>query len=86
MNAYELRAAYRSRHPDWHYFDDDTLKIFGERMSEMRVLKNIVTVKDVYGNEHRAYVLSSLQRNCPSGPQRHYTYFDVDTIEDFIAE
>lgn len=86
MDAYELRAAYRSRHPDWHYFDDDTLRLFGERMSEMRILKDIVTVEDVCGNEHRAYVLSSLQRNHPCGPRRHYTYFDVDTLEDIMVE
>lgn len=83
-DAYDLRSAYYGKHPDGHYFDHDTLKWFGERMSEMRLLKGTKTVTDISGEEHECYVLSSLQRKYPGGPRRKYTYFDVETLDDVM--
>lgn len=83
-SVYGLVNAYYAKHPHGHYFDHDTLKFFGERMSEMRLLKNKETVTDVSGDKHECYVLSSLQRKHPLGPRRKYTYFDVETLEDVI--
>jgi len=82
--AYDLRAAYNDKHPDGHFFDPDTLKFFGESMSQMRLLKNTVAVTDIGGDVHTCYVLSSRQR-MPSGKSRRkYHYFDNVTLEDVI--
>ena len=79
-----LIAAYKCAHPNGHYFDHDTLKFFGERISDMRLLKNRKTVTDTSGEKHDCYVLSSLQRKCWTGPKRNYAYFDVETLDDVI--
>ena len=82
--AYDLRSVYRAKHPNGHFFDDETLRFFGERMSEMRLLKGTCTVTDISGRERTCYCLSSLQRKSPLGPRRKYHYFDAETIEQVI--
>ncbi len=77
-----LISRYYSKHPDSHYFDPDTLKFFGERRSDMRLLKRTQVILDDYGEKHECYVVSKLQRNHPMGPRRVYAYFDVDTLVD----
>lgn len=84
MTVSELIWQYKSHNPKGHYFDPATLKFFGERLSEMRVAKDVVTVMDASGRKHHAYCLSSRQRNYPGGPRRKYTYFDAETFEDII--
>lgn len=82
--AYGLRSAYYEKHPNGHFFDDKTLKFFGETMSSMRVLKEKATITDCMGEKHTCYVLSSLQRKHPGGPKRKHSYFDIETIEKVI--
>ena len=65
-----------------HYFDRETLKFFGERLSDMRILKNIVVREDYQGKKHDCYVISRLQRNHPNGPRRTLAYFDIETLEE----
>ncbi len=80
-NINEFIKAYYEKNPDGHYFDPETLKFFGECLSEMRLLKKTVKIKDISGKEYEAYVISRLQRNHPGGPRRTYAYFDADTLE-----
>lgn len=82
MEVWQLIRNYYQNNPHGHYFDTDTLRFFGERKSEMRVLKGTVTVKDISGNEHVCYCLSSLQRNYPGGPRRKYTWFDAKNFNE----
>lgn len=81
-SVHGLIGAYQRKHPNSHYFDSDTLRFFGERISEMRLLKGTTEVTDSLGEKHICYCLSSLQRNHPLGPRRKYTYFDVETLDD----
>lgn len=81
MTVYGLKARHEGKHPGSHFFDAETLRFFGERLSEMRVLKTLETVTDYNGNPRKCYCLSSLQRNAPGGPRRKYHYFDVETFE-----
>lgn len=81
-DVYDLRSAYYEKHPNGHFFDGDTLKFFGERFSEMRLLKGTVQVTDSLGKEHTCYVVSSLQRIPMVGRKRVYHHFDVETLED----
>lgn len=85
MGIYELVRKYTFHNPDGHYFDRDTLKFFGERLSEMRVLKKTEKVKDCMGVEHEAYVVSSVQRPPFGKPFRHYAWFDVNTFEQILV-
>lgn len=83
----DLRAAYYRTHPNGHFFDAKTLKFFGERASEMRLLKGTVTVTDVCGEKHTCYVVSSRQRPAPPlKPRRTYHYFDTTTFEDVCTK
>ena len=83
-NVYDLISAYRDKQQNGHFFDSDTLKFFGERISEMRVLKTKAQIRDCMGSVHTCYVLSSLQRKHPCGPRRSYHYFDTATFDDVI--
>jgi hypothetical protein len=85
-NINDFIKAYYEKNPSGHYFDQETLKFFGERLSDMRLLKKTVKVKDIRGVEHEAYVISRLQRNHPGGPRRTRAYFDIDTLDNIIIE
>ena len=84
MPVWKLVDIYQGKHPGGHFFDRDTLKFFGEMLSDMRVLSETETIKDCSGEKHECYVLSRLQRKHPAGPRRTYAYFDVETL-DHIA-
>ena len=76
MDIYELKRNYHAQHPSGHFFDPETLKFFGERLSEMRVLKSTATVTDCMGETHKCYVVSK-----HSTYGRNYAYFDTETFE-----
>lgn len=77
MTVRELIRKHESNYPKSFFFSPDTLKFFGERISEMRVLKE---TQEVDGRE--CYVLSTYQRNAPEGvAKRRLHYFDVNTFE-----
>lgn len=84
MTIYTLMNRYYEHNKNGHYFDHDTLKFFGERLSEMRVLKAIETITDISGEKHECYCVSSVQRPPFGRPHRHYTYFDTTTYEQII--
>lgn len=85
INQYTLKDMHMEKHPGSHFFDTDTLKFFGESMSSMTVLNTIVNVKDVMGDWHQCYVLSSRQSNAPGGPKRAYHYFDTNTLDNIYV-
>lgn len=84
MELYQLIRNYQRYHPNGHYFDRDTLKWFGERLSEMRVLKTLARITDIMGETHDCYVVSSIQRPPYGRPQRKYAYFDVNNYNHII--
>ena len=86
MTVYSLIENYNKHHPDGHFFDDNTLRFFGERVSEMRVLKKTETITTYRGRKHECYCLSSLQRKAPGGARRAYHYFDVETFDSIIPK
>lgn len=85
MHVNTLEYEYRRRHPNGHFFDRDTLRFFGERISEMHVLKGTVQIKDCNGETRECYMLSSRQHKHPLGPRRVYHYFDANTYEHVIT-
>lgn len=82
MTVDNLIYNYQSKHPNGHFFDPGTLRFFGERRSEMNVLKETTTVTDWSGNKHICYILSTRQRKYPGGPRRVYHYFDTTTFDE----
>ena len=81
MTIYEFVKAYQKARPNGHFFDTETLKFFGERLSEMRVLRDTATIKADDGKVHECYVLSRFQRKHPRGPRRSYAFFEVKTLD-----
>lgn len=79
----EFIRAYEEKYPKSHFFSSDTLKFFGERRSEMRLLKTTERIRDISGDVHTAYVLSSMQRLTG---RRKYHYFDAETLKEIITE
>lgn len=76
MTVYKLMRAHERNFPNSHFFDKETLRFFGERFSEMRILKKTQMIDGA-----ECYVLSALQHNAPGGARRNYHYFDVNTFE-----
>ena len=81
-NIHSFIKAYYAKNPDGHYFDHDTLKFFGERVSDMRIKNKIEVREDDRGEKHKCYVVSRMQRKRTNGPKRTLGYFDVVTLED----
>ena len=84
MTVKSLIQKHNENNQNSHFFDRQTLKCFGERMSEMRVLKNTEFVTTADGVKHEVYVLSTLQHKHPLGARRSYFYFDAMTYEQVI--
>lgn len=86
MTPNELRRKHEKNYPDSHFFDPDTLRFFGERFSEMRVLKDTQIIPDYLGKKHNCYVLSSYQHKAPKGcEKRAYHYFDCETFDYIVS-
>lgn len=85
-DVYTLKAEYERLHPDEHFFDRETLRFFGETMSSMRVLKGTAKVKELCGEEHICFVLSTVQSVPLVGRRRKYHYFDCETLDNIIPE
>lgn len=83
-DVYDLKAAHLAAHPGSHFFDSNTLKFFGERLSSMRLLKKRYAITDCMGEKHECYCLSSPQRTPLGNRMMHYFYFDVNTLEEII--
>lgn len=75
MEVYTLIRLHEKYQPSSCFFSRNTLRFFGERINEMRVLKGTVKI-----NGHECWVLSTRQRKAPAGvSQRRYHYFDIIT-------
>jgi len=86
MTPEKLIMEYSKRYPDEHFFDEDTLAFFGEKVSEMRIADRIEEVEDYCGDKHDCFVLVTYQHNAPSFcPAFAYHYFDVNTFEHIVA-
>ena len=84
-NFYQFLSDYKKHNPNGHYFDPDTLKWFGERLSDMRILKGTSIIKNCYGEDVEVYVISRYQRKYPGGARRTQAYFDIRTFDDIMA-
>ena len=81
-NIHSFIRDYYAKNPTGHYFDQDTLKFFGERLSDMRINKTVEVKEDDRGEKHKCYVISRMHRAHPNGPRRTLAYFDVETLND----
>ena len=66
------------------YFKKETLKFWGERLSDMYILKDTVKKCDYQGNIHECVVLSKISKDFSGKPYRNYDYFDIDTLNRII--
>lgn len=83
MTFWELKNKVIDTGHETHFFDSDTLKFFGERLSDMRLLKGTAEVTDVCGEKHTCYIVSATRRRNWSGPCKPYVYhhcFDTTTF------
>ena len=84
-DVYVLKAEHCRLHPSSHFFDADTLRFFGERLSTMNILKKHSMITDGNGEEHECYCLSSRQHYPWGGTGRKYFYFDIKTLEEIVC-
>lgn len=79
MTVYKLKEELEKQGS--YYFSDNTLKFFGERLSDMYILKKTEKIKDSMGVIHECYVLSKLSKDYQGRKVRNYDYFDIHTLE-----
>ena len=87
MEFWQLKNKIELIGGESHFFDHDTLKCFGERLSDMRVLKCIVQITDICGEVHECYCVSATRRKNWNGnckPYKYYHYFDTTTFHHVI--
>lgn len=77
----QLVKAYRTAHPNGHYFDEETLRFFGEKLSDMKVLDETATITYPTGETHECYVLEKISRDFSGRKMRTRGYFDVNTLK-----
>lgn len=64
------------------YFSKASLKYYGERLSDMRVLKAREDIIDSTGKKHEQAIVLSKLTTSPSGEKyREHVYFDNDTLQ-----
>lgn len=85
-DVYALKDKYRRLQPSGHFFDVETLRWFGERLSESSVDRFLETFTDSLGDEHTCYVYRSYQHNAPAGMKRHVSYLDTSTMEQVFKD
>lgn len=83
-NFYSFLNDYRITHPQSYYFSPATLKFFGERLSDMRILSKTKKVKDSYGQEFECFVLSKSSKNWNNKRIRTYAYFNTENLDQVI--
>lgn len=87
MEFWQLKQNIETIGNEKHFFDNDTLKFFGERLSDMRVLQKLATITDVCGESHECYIVSAKRRKNWNGTCKPYTcyhYFDSTTFNRVI--
>jgi len=82
MTMAEFVKRYEIMNPKSHYFSERTLKWFGEKLEDMRVLDDTVKLITKAGEVCECYVLERLQNGHPDGPIRTHAYFSVKTMQD----
>lgn len=83
MTAYELKRIYQTKKPDGHFFDKETLKFFGESLSQMKVEKGPFEHTDYRGVKHQCYRLTTKQLDWNGNPKKEVFLFDIETMQDF---
>lgn len=68
-------------HKGSYYFSKSTLRFFGERLSDMYILKNTQIKKSSSGDIHECFVLSKLSKSWDGVKFRNYDYFDINTLK-----
>ena len=64
-----------------YYFSDETLRFFGERLSDMYILKETAKIRDEEGVVHECYILSRLSKDWNGKRCRKHDYFDIKTFK-----
>ena len=65
-----------------HFFDRDSMRFFGDTMSNYYVSRYIVGITDSMGDIHQCYALT--RRHAVKDNQQGTAYFDTETFEHII--
>lgn len=82
LTVKELIDQYHECNPEGHFFDEETLRFFGERISEMEV-DDSTWIVDPYDtcDDHECYMLTTIQHKAPKGVNKFKVrYFDVNDL------
>ena len=76
----DLKRVYQEKHPDGHFFDKETMKFWGCRMSDMRIT-GVASISDYRGNKHNCYCVSSRRKDYYGNYVTDMYYFDTETLD-----
>lgn len=86
LTVNQLKDAYMKAYPEGHYFDEGTLRFFGEKLSDMKVLGETMTIIDSIGEAHDCYVLEKISHDFMDRKMRTRGYFDVETLKTITPD
>lgn len=81
MTPSQLKARYQQADPDGHYFDRETMRFFGDRMSNYGV--RAATVTDYTGQTREVWEL--YRKHAVKHGLRASHYFDRETMDEVFA-
>ena len=82
MTVYELKRKHEEHFPESVFFDKETLKYWGNRLSEMKVDKETRMVTDSKDVIHECYVLYIKHHKIIQGTKLYY--FDIHTYQQIL--
>ena len=85
MRVAELISEYRVKNPEGHFFDRETLRFFGEKVSEMRY-NGLTEITDYRGHRREVHELRTVQRFEGLGKRWKLHFFDPDTFDQVFPD
>lgn len=85
MTVSAFISLYRQNRPDGHFFDKETLRFFGEKVSEMSY-NGITEITDNCGRKREVHELRTVQHEETLGKRWKLNYFDTDTFDQVFPD
>lgn len=81
MTVNELIYKYKQHNTNGHFFDDETLKFFGDDLDTATV-EDVIAVTSI--GKKRCWKYKANQNNAPTQPYEKVAYFDHDNFHEYI--
>lgn len=85
MTVAAFISKYRQNNPNGHFFDKETLRFFGENISEMSY-NGLTEITDYRGRRRDVHELRVIQHEPVFGKRWKLHYFDIQTYDQVFPD